>query len=146
MFLFFCFCFSELTGPDPPDKLFCGVNPFSWLYCHETVPFPLQTSNKPSINQNTREHFVSRVSGLFIVSYDACINNIITVASRYKMNSDHSAHDPNKNITNIPCRMIIKVLLYNGWCTKIVKMADLQAHNAYHCDALWACRSAIFTF
>ena len=28
--------------------------------------------------------------------------------------------------------------------TKCLKIADLQAHNASPCDALWACRSAIF--
>ena len=28
----------------------------------------------------------------------------------------------------------------------IVKITDLQAHNASRCEVLWACRSAIFTF
>ena len=27
----------------------------------------------------------------------------------------------------------------------MLKIADLQAHSASHCDALWACRSAIFS-
>merc|ERR1711947_55711 len=30
-------------------------------------------------------------------------------------------------------------------CTKLVKTADLQAHNASHREALCACRSAVFT-
>ena len=29
-------------------------------------------------------------------------------------------------------------------CMKYLKIADRQAHNASHRDALWACRSAIF--
>ena len=32
------------------------------------------------------------------------------------------------------------LILYLGH----LKIADLQAHNVWHCDALWACRSAIF--
>ena len=32
-----------------------------------------------------------------------------------------------------------------GCHTKVVKTADLQAHNASRCEALCACRSAVFT-
>ena len=62
---FICMSFNVIWVKKWPQlkqalKLSCGVYPFSWpctseLYCHETVPFPIQTSNKnlnQSINQS----------------------------------------------------------------------------------------------
>ena len=47
--------------------------------------------------------------------------------------------------TLVSLNLYFLLQIIQGRRTKVVKTADLQAHNASHREALCACRSAVFT-